>query len=187
MPVARHIFGRDKPSLTALAHGGGAAFERRRALALQQLFAPFRRTGPTVRELWRRRGAKTSVWRIAAWRVLLAGLPIVAVILALTGGGSADCHGAPRLLRFGDEADAVVNVSAGWACPLWFKLTSQSIDDLDVMSPPRRGTLAMRGRSGVVYRAERGFTGLDTFALGVRGASATGEGIATIRVLVSVQ
>ena len=43
----------------------------------------------------------------------------------------------------------------------------QSIDDLDVATPPQRGTLAMRGRSGVIYRAERGFTGIDTFALAV--------------------
>ena len=63
MPVARHIFGRDKPSLTALAHGGGAAVERRRALALRQLFASHVRTGPTVR-LSGDRSANTPAWRI---------------------------------------------------------------------------------------------------------------------------
>ncbi len=93
----------------------------------------------------------------------------------------------PRLLRFGGEIDAVVNVMAGLSCPLLFKVRSQSIDDLDVTTPPQRGTLAMRGRSGVIYRAERGFTGIDTFALAARGASASGLGVATIRVLVSVQ
>ncbi|MGB8488103.1 MAG: hypothetical protein WCD67_17695 [Xanthobacteraceae bacterium] len=39
MPIARHIFGRDKPSLTALAHGDGTPVERRRALGLRQLFS----------------------------------------------------------------------------------------------------------------------------------------------------
>ena len=40
MPIARYIFGRDKPSLTALAHGDGEPVERRRALGLRQLFRP---------------------------------------------------------------------------------------------------------------------------------------------------
>jgi hypothetical protein len=38
MPIARHIFGRDKPSLTCLVHGGAEPAERRRALGLQQVF-----------------------------------------------------------------------------------------------------------------------------------------------------
>jgi hypothetical protein len=40
MPITRHIFGRDKPSLTCLVHGGAEPAERRRALGLQQLFHP---------------------------------------------------------------------------------------------------------------------------------------------------
>jgi hypothetical protein len=40
MPIARHIFGRDKPSLTCLVHGGAEPAERRRALGLQQVFHP---------------------------------------------------------------------------------------------------------------------------------------------------
>jgi hypothetical protein len=40
MPIARHIFGRDKPSLTSLAHGGAEPVELRRALGLQQVFHP---------------------------------------------------------------------------------------------------------------------------------------------------
>ena len=40
MPIARHIFGRDKPSLTCLVHGGAEPADRRRALGLQQVFLP---------------------------------------------------------------------------------------------------------------------------------------------------
>ena len=40
MPITRHIFGRDKPSLTCLVHGGAEPAERRRALGLQQVFHP---------------------------------------------------------------------------------------------------------------------------------------------------
>jgi hypothetical protein len=40
MPIARHIFGRDKPSLTCLVHGGAEPAELRRALGLQQVFVP---------------------------------------------------------------------------------------------------------------------------------------------------
>jgi hypothetical protein len=42
MPIARHIFGRDKPSLTCLVHGGAEPAELRRALGLQQVFHPRR-------------------------------------------------------------------------------------------------------------------------------------------------
>jgi hypothetical protein len=72
MPVARHIFGRDKPSLTALAHSGAAPGERRRALALQQLFQP----PPAHEELGAgahvARGGDKAIWWTAPSRVLTA-------------------------------------------------------------------------------------------------------------------
>jgi hypothetical protein len=67
------------------------------------------------------------------------------------------------------------------------KTASQGIDDLDVMVPPRRGTLTMRGRTGVVYRADADFLGTDTFALAARSTPSAGLGVATVRVQVNVR
>jgi hypothetical protein len=75
MPIARYIFGRDKPSLTALAHGDGAPVERRRALGLRQLFRPV--------PLFGLRGDDTSSPGGLAWRLSLAGMPIAAVALVV--------------------------------------------------------------------------------------------------------
>lgn len=189
MPVARHIFGRDKPSLTDLAHCGAGPTERRRAIALQQLFQPrplrIRLAANATRGA--RNSKTTSVGRHVAWRILLVTLPIIAATLAISGQGFAACRASPALLRFGAEIDTSMSVRAGWACPLLLKTASQGVDDLDVMIPPRRGTLTMRGRTGVVYRADPDFRGTDTFALAARSAPSAGPGIATIRVQVSVR
>ncbi len=68
MPITRHIFGRDKPSLTCLVHGGAEPAERRRALGLQQVFHP----RPGKRHLARERksgpgnaAAMSNVWQAA--------------------------------------------------------------------------------------------------------------------------
>src|SRR5262249_15333479 len=134
MPVARHIFGRDKPSLTDLAHCGADPTERRRALALQQLFQP--RTLPSELEAPAPRGGRTSkaaaTGRHVVWRVLLAALPIIAVTLAISSQGLAACRASPVLLRFGAEVDTSMSVGSGWSCPLLLKTASQGVDDLDV-------------------------------------------------------
>jgi hypothetical protein len=75
MPIARHIFGRDKPSLTALAHGDGTPVERRRALGLQQLFRPVLLFGA--------RSDDEPAPAYQGWRLLLVGVPIVAVVLVV--------------------------------------------------------------------------------------------------------
>jgi hypothetical protein len=77
MPIARHIFGRDKPSLTALAHGDGTPVERRRALGLQQLFRP------ALLFAARRDEDTPAAPGYAVWRLLFAGAPVVAVVLVV--------------------------------------------------------------------------------------------------------
>jgi hypothetical protein len=77
MPIARHIFGRDKPSLTALVHGDGAPVERRRALGLRQLFQTVPLFGSPA-------GDDTTPASVdLVWRLSLAIVPVVAVALVL--------------------------------------------------------------------------------------------------------
>ena len=76
MPIARHIFGRDKPSLTCLVHGGAEPAELRRALGLQQVFRP----RPGKRHLFPRNrksahGRGTPMGNV--WQAVLAVIAIL--------------------------------------------------------------------------------------------------------------
>ena len=185
MPVGRYIFGRDKPGLTALLHGGAAPLERRRALGLQHLFAPrlLRAEAIPARPV----GGDIRIRLGVVWRVLLAALPIGFVAVALAVGGFADCRAAPTLLRFGGQVDASMSVTAGWPCVLLLKTPAPSIEVLDVLVPPQRGRVTVRGRTGVTYQADQAFQGTDTFALIARIAPLAGVTAATVRVQVNVR
>ena len=76
MPIARHIFGRDKPSLTCLVHGGVEPAERRRALGLQQVFLP----RPSKRHLVPRNGKSARASGTAMGNVWQAVLAVVAIL-----------------------------------------------------------------------------------------------------------
>ena len=75
MPIARHIFGRDKPSLTCLVHGGAEPAELRRALGLQQVFHP----RPGKRHLFprNRKSAQGGAPMSNVWQAVLAVIAIL--------------------------------------------------------------------------------------------------------------
>ena len=187
MPVGKYIFGRDKPGLTALLHGGAAPLDRRRALGLEHLFAPRLLRAEAIPSAGSARGVGVRFRLGAPWRVLLAALPIGFVAVALAVGGFADCRAAPALLRFGDQVDASMSVTAGWPCVLLLKTPAPSIAILDILVPPRRGRVTVRGRTGVTYQADQTFQGTDTFALIARTVPSAGVAAATVRVQVNVR
>ncbi len=84
MPIARHIFGRDKPSLTCLVHGGAGPAERRRALGLQQVFLP--RPGKRHLAHERRSVPGDSAAMCNVWQAVLA------VVAILERARAADRH-----------------------------------------------------------------------------------------------
>jgi hypothetical protein len=75
MPIARHIFGRDKPSLTCLVHGGAEPAERRRALGLQQVFQPRRGKRHLAHE--RKPVARNGATMSNVWQAVLAVIAIL--------------------------------------------------------------------------------------------------------------
>ena len=75
MPIARHIFGRDKPSLTCLVHGGAEPAELRRALGLQQVFHP----RPGKRRLFPR-NPKSAQGGTSMGNVWQAVLTVIAIL-----------------------------------------------------------------------------------------------------------
>jgi hypothetical protein len=187
MPVRKYIFGRDKPGLTALLHGGAAPLERRRALGLQHLLQPRLLDAEATSRPQPVRGAIIPFWKGAAWRVLSVVLPILAVAVALAVGGFSDCRASPALLRFGAQVDVGMRVSAGWPCVLLLKTAAPSIEVLDILVPPQRGKVTVRGRTSVTYQADQSFRGTDTFALVARTAPSAGLAPATVRVQVDVK
>ena len=86
MPIARHIFGRDKPSLTCLVHGGAEPAELRRALRLQQVFRPRR----GKRHLFPRNRQPTQAGTPMGnvWQAVLAVIAILDRIRASDGKSS---------------------------------------------------------------------------------------------------
>jgi hypothetical protein len=75
MPIARHIFGRDKPSLTCLVHGGTEPAELRRALGLQQVFHP--RYGKRHFFPRNRKSAQAATSMGNVWQAVLAVIAIL--------------------------------------------------------------------------------------------------------------
>jgi hypothetical protein len=75
MPIARHIFGRDKTSLTCLVHGGAEPAELRRALGLQQVFHP--RRGKRHLSPRHRESAQGGTPTGNAWQAVLAVIAIL--------------------------------------------------------------------------------------------------------------
>jgi hypothetical protein len=61
------------------------------------------------------------------------------------------------------------------------------IEDLTVTVAAKHGSIAPRGRTGVVYRAPVNYRGEDSFALTLRGGPETQHGVAIVRVRVNVQ
>jgi hypothetical protein len=104
--------------------------------------------------------------------------------IALPLGG---CQNTPSLLVFGQTFDIAMSLARNSACSIRLHPGSTAVDRLDIVTPPRHGVIDMRGRTGVIYRADRGFKGDDFFTFAVRGQSAAYKGTSVHRVRVTVR
>jgi hypothetical protein len=118
---------------------------------------------------------------------------LVGLFLALVGGttinsmGASQCRAEPGTLVFGADVEATMTVSHGSPCAIWIKAENTSLDELKVTSLPQHGTISLRGRTGVIYRPYREFTGEDFFLFTLRGSSAMRDKASLVRVRVSVK
>jgi hypothetical protein len=99
----------------------------------------------------------------------------------------AECQSGPVRLTLGSETPATVTMGSGAACVISFFAPAAAMNDLRVMAGPRHGTIAPRGRTGVIYRADAKYRGEDRFDLALRGRSDSGDGVAIVRVNVAVR
>jgi hypothetical protein len=147
---------------------------------------------PVAAERPRSRPANDQIRRIDS-RIVLSGC---AALLSLIGAWSAmkalelqppACRVSPVGLALGAETAATMQTGSGMACTVAVRTGSAVIDDITVTAQPRHGSIAPRGRTGAIYRPEPRYRGEDGFALALRGRSGTHEGVAVVRVRVTVR
>ncbi len=116
----------------------------------------------------------------ASWFV---GLSILCVLALAAAGAlsSRDCRVEPVVLEGGLDHDVSISVPTGRPCPILVRVGNVTLDGLSIDEAPQYGTLTPRGRTGVVYRPDRAFSGDDTFVFSLHGRSSS-----TVRVRASV-
>jgi hypothetical protein len=97
------------------------------------------------------------------------------------------CQASPIALAYGSSAEATMTLASGLACSIAIRSAGTAIDELDISQAPQHGTLSLRGRTGVTYRPQRGYTGDDVFVFSVQSNSSDHVGPMVVRVSVKVQ
>jgi hypothetical protein len=119
--------------------------------------------------------------------ILLSLIGVWSTMKALELRPPPACDASPVRLMFGTETAARIETGSGTACAVAMQAGAAVIEDLTVTVAARHGSIAPRGRTGVVYRAQDNYRGEDSFALALRGRSETQHGVAIVRVRVNVQ
>jgi hypothetical protein len=111
----------------------------------------------------------------------------VCAMVALGALSARDCRVAPIPLQLGAGTALAIAVPANTPCTLLVRAGSATLDEISIDTPPQHGTLVPRGRTGTVYRPDRGFKGDDVFVFAVNARSTTGQERAIIRVQATVK
>jgi hypothetical protein len=113
--------------------------------------------------------------------ILCVGAMVVASVLS-----AHDCRVKPIPLTLGRDAEVAIAVPAKTPCTVQVQAGSATLDDLVVTAPPAHGVLTPRGRTGVIYRPDRGFRGDDGFVFSLQGTVDATRTSSAIRVRASV-
>lgn len=119
--------------------------------------------------------------------ILLSLIGVLSTLKLLELRPPSTCNASPVRLTFGAETAARIEIGSGTACTVAVQAGTAMIEDLTVTTAAQHGSIAPRGRTGVVYRAQDNYRGEDSFALALRGRSETQRGVAIVRVRVNVQ
>jgi hypothetical protein len=119
--------------------------------------------------------------------ILLSLIGVWSTMKALELRPPSACDASPMRLPFGAETAARSEAGSGTVCAVAMQAGAAVIEDLTVTVAARHGSIAPRGRTGVIYRAQDNYRGEDSFTLALRGRSETQHGIAIVRVRVNVQ
>jgi hypothetical protein len=129
-----------------------------------------------------------------SWRAEMPGCLVMLALglLWLAGNASsiplpADCAALPGAVVFGIDTQVMMTATSGASCPLSMRIAEASIDDIEIVSPPRNGTAMTDRRKVAIYRANENFRGDDSFAVAIRGRSPIFTGTSVVRVHVTVR
>jgi len=123
---------------------------------------------------------------IAGW-LLLVGLFVAGVgIERILSSTPSYCRVNSAYPLMHSDADVAMIVKSGMSCPVLVRTGDAIINDLKIISAPQHGVVVDRGRTGVIYRAGRGFYGEDFFAFELRGKVRAHEIVSIVRVAVTV-
>jgi hypothetical protein len=122
-----------------------------------------------------------------AWAFVgLSALCVCAMVVA--GALSArGCRVAPIPLALGAGTELSISVPANTPCTILIPAGGATLDDITVDEPPQHGTLTARGRTGTIYRPNRGFKGQDVFAFSLNARSGAARESAAVRVQASIK
>ena len=119
---------------------------------------------------------------------IFAGLiGITSPAMLISDAEAASCQAGQIRLVFGSIAETKMSVGSDVLCPIWVRLGTNSVEDIEIFSPPKHGTARLRGKTGVSYRSNPKFLGYDTFEFLMLGHSTVASGVAIIRVDVVVK
>ena len=124
---------------------------------------------------------------VSGWTFVGLSIVSMCAMAIATVLGAHDCRVKPIPLVPGHDADVSIAVPARTACTIRVQVGGATLDDLSIIAPPAHGALAPRGRTGVIYRPDRGFRGDDAFAFALHGATDSAPVSSAIRVQVTVK
>ncbi len=135
-----------------------------------------------IARLWKCDGDLLTQW------VLIVGLfGAVIGVEKMFGHSPANCWVNSAAPLANADWSVRMTVKQGTACPVWAKTGAATIDELKIVSPPRKGTVVLRGRTGVTYHPGRAVRGEDFFAFELRGRSHARAIDSIVKVAVMVQ
>jgi hypothetical protein len=105
---------------------------------------------------------------------------------------ASECEAQPISIVLGENVEATMTVSPRTRCQMAAGFAAASIEDFNIIDPPKHGTLMQRGRTGVVYQSDGNFHGQDSFAFALHGKTAdhydaAATGTSVIRAHVTVK
>ncbi len=167
----------------------------RRSKAMQQPRSTLDR--PVIAEARRQVGllpeaeddAASEELQPAASRSVIVILAVTAATLvgAMFQSHSSQCSADPAVLSAAPSTAARMFAWKGRACSLSIRSTAHSLHDIRLTRNPGHGRVSFRGNTGVIYNADRGFTGEDGFSFAVAVDARPRSTTARYDVRVSVQ
>jgi hypothetical protein len=121
---------------------------------------------------------------VPAWCFVTFSAVCVCVMLFAGALSSVDCRVTPIPLVLGSDYEISIRLPVGLPCTILVRPGGMIVESITIGVPPERGTLMLRGRTGVIYRPHLGFSGEDSFSFWL--SSRSGSGSSTIRVRARV-